>query len=268
MSKGILEQSLPSDIVRHTVKADDATNLQFIKSQLFFEEMPEGQDSMLFETITVHNPLGKSVKKEVLLPDRKPCVLLHHSFPRTWQVMQDDQKKDSICHRTYWLGEAWTSDKINQKLISEFLVKSLAERVKRFKKDVGMNFLIPFDRDVYKHNSSIYEVGEGYQSYFYGIKGQSKYDWDIVNKFAKGEKIEPISDMIFCYETPIITEEEIALVYEELKRNPEPRLERKSSSIDNQSGHNIDKLVNAIGQLTELQTQSIKKGKENGTKTN
>ncbi len=260
------ETTLPADINRPLLDAYDEANLNFAKRQLYFESLPVGHDSMLFETVTVYSAAAKSkgsklTKKDLVMPDRKPSVILHHSFPIIWDVLQDDQKDNSICHRAYWLGEAWPNDTIDSKLVSSFLIKSLAERVKRFKKNISMNLLTPYDKHVQAYSPQTYEVGIDYRTWFYEAKGQSKYDWKIVNAFAEGKKVKPIEDeFIFCYKTDVLTEEEIALIYEELEKNPEPRLEVRPRVLDQGSHQTIDKLADVVGKLAELQlkTESTK----------
>lgn len=255
-----LEQSLPSDVVRPLLAAYDTDNLQFQKRQLFFDKIAEGQDSLLFETVTVYSPAAKTQgaklsKADLIKPDRIPCVILHHSFPIYWDVMQDDQKDNSICHRAFWLGEAWNEPTINPEKVSSFLVTSLAERVKRFKANVNMSYLTPYDGAVHAKYPHVYENAIDYQDWFYSLKGQSKYDWNVVNAFAKGEKVAPITgEFAFCYQTPVLTAEEIELVYEELKKNPKPKLEpSRPRKLDNNSSDRLEKLTDAVTKLAEIQ---------------
>lgn len=249
---------LPNDVIRKFYNPYERNeNLGFVKNQIFFQEIPRTSDSLLFERITEQFSTQEGV---VIEPERKPSVQLHHNFVYCWNAMQNDERANSICHRAYWLGDSWPTDKIDPKLVSDYLVKTLAERVKRFKKNITMNLLIPYSANVAAKMPGTYEHGEPYQDWFYGVKGESKYDWNVVNAFAKGEKVEPIlNEHVFCYTTDVLTASEIERVYAEIKANPEPRTEIKGK-VDHVD--KFDKLAEAVGALVDIQMQNTVKQKK------
>lgn len=240
----------------------EATYDPLLRNQSYFQALPSVQNSMLFEKVTQNFSYDPKVR---VYPDRKPSVQLHHEFVRCWENMQQDERTNSICHRTFWLGESWPDDEINQELVSELLVKGLAERVKRFKKNIGMNELIPYVPEVAQLKPYTYRAGEPYQEWFRKNKGRSRFDWDVVNAFAKGEVVEPILNVYaFGYVTDVLKADEIERVYAELKANPEPKVE--ISNLENNKDK-FDQLTSAVTQLVEIQAKQLTPNKQLKGKT-
>lgn len=253
MALNITEEiRLPLDVRRLFLDpySEEIPNDNLSKSGIYFRQIAITQDTMLFEKVTQNHSYDPNVRA---YPDKKPSVQAHHVFVKIWEQMQLDERTNSTCHRAYWLGEAWQGDEIDPETVSDYLVKTLAERVKRFKKNVGMNQLIPFVPEIQALKPHTYRVGQSYREWFAENKRKSRFDWDVVTSLANGEKIQPITASAFGYTTPVITADEIARVVEEINSNPEPKLE-VTNLEDNKD--KFDLLASALTNLVEIQKQN------------
>ena len=253
---------------RARVNSTEQVTDGYLSSQLLFEHTDNNFDTLLFECVTpIHLSASERRMQKagqannlIVKPERSPSVFTHEQFCIVWDTLQNEQKDNSKIHRTYWLGEAWQGREISSKLVTEQLVRGFAERIKRFRDNVPMNKLLPFSPKLYASNPTVYEVGKGYQEWYLDNKRHAKYDLDLAQAFIAGSKIKPISDYAFGVKTDVITQEEIDLIFQELKKNPEPRLEIRPTAYKREE-NTIETLAKGIQELVNIQKNTEKEKK-------
>lgn len=193
-------------------------------------------------------------------------VILQVNFANVYNLLSEDQKDDSAIKRTYWLGDGWNGTlEGTDKNISDYLVKSFAERIRRYKANLPIHHFTEFDKYEFAKNPISYEVSEDYQVWLHSNKPNAKYDFDLIDSFIKGEKIKPIKDRLFGTETDVITDDEIERIYLELKRTWEPKLALRTQNVNREERHNKS-LVDVVSKLAEIQVSQLEKTPTKNTK--
>lgn len=236
------------------------------------------QNAVLFETVTPVYVQGNSRQAvnfdsknlSNTLYDRSACVITYKYFPSVFNSLNEDEKRTSIIHRAYWLGESFgCKGKVDIQKLSNFLCETFAERIRRWEANVNTAHLIPYSPFISRNSPLTYEVGESYQTWFSEIRGEAKYDIPLIKAFLNKEKLSGIEDTAFGHTTPVLTDEEIAKIYSLLNQTMEPTLEAKAKDwrqkAQEQSSSDIAKLTNSISELVgafSAQTQTTNKKTE------
>lgn len=153
-------------------------------------------------------------------------VYSHASFVNAFNLLSNDEKKESRVLRSYWLGKADNLPKVNDKtdidkVVSDLLVESLAEKVRIWKANPITGRLLKFKPQT---SPSLYQDGVEYQYFLEQTKSLSKYELPVIKALAEGKKGKAISDTAFLTKTVVITEREIERVLELVEAKPEPSL--------------------------------------------
>ncbi len=177
----------------------------------------------------------------------------HASFIHAFNMLSNEEKANSRILRPYWLGNSSDLPLLREssdveKLVSEKLVSSLAEKVRLYKANVPIGRLLKYKPQV---PEELYSNGLEYQEWFKAWKEHSKYEFTIVTALANGKKGEAIKDFAFGTEADVITKDEIEQVIAAVKAKPEPTLPYRPAK-DNLA----ENLANALKQT--LVTTEIK----------
>lgn len=187
-------------------------------------------------------------------------IIVHSEYPLLWNSLQPNEKELSRIVRTYWLGKSW-----NSRLdVSKNLIQSLSQTIKCFKHNIKMCDLFVFDSTMHSRNPSLFTDSISYRDWFQENKSKSKYEYQIVLDFCAEKAIKPIQpEYLYGFKTPILTAEEIEGVYQELRANPEPKLEARPSDFRKQDGAEaIQELANVLKALIPTEAPTKPKGEK------
>lgn len=172
----------------------------------------------------------------------------HASFVTAFNLLSNDEKKEIKIVRSFWVGDTANMPQLREssdveKIASDLLVNSLAEKVRLYKANPLTGRLAPFKPTL---DPSVFEGGIEYREYLERIKGKSKYDFEIVKALADGKSVKPAKDFAFGFETDVITKDEIDRVVAAVKTNPEPTLAYRPAALNQ-----AESIANAIKQALQ-----------------
>lgn len=185
-------------------------------------------DRVLFLSRYVYSTSGGQGRPKPA--DENIIVSTHESHVLSWKNMTGPDRSASQVLRSYWLGESPYLVKPSQEAISRALVSGLAEIIRKYKANIYLSDLIPYNVDVAQKYPNTYLRNQRYLDYFEQNYGGSKHHEPVVKAFASGQSVKPIRDIAFGFETDVITAYEIEQVYAALKDRPEPLLEYRPSA--------------------------------------
>lgn len=193
-------------------------------------------------------------------PEENIVVSSHQSHVLTWKHMTSPDRMASQVLRTFWLGDSAGLVKSNPEAVSRALVSGLAEMVRKYKANVYMSDLIPYNVDVAQKYPNTYVRNQAYRDYFEQSFGGSKHHEPVVKAFVAGQNIKPIRDIAFAFETDVITAAEIEQVYAALKDRPEPLLEYRPNAtvekpVDKLEAEERKVVLEGIQALLKKQTE-------------
>jgi DNA-directed RNA polymerase subunit H (RpoH/RPB5) len=187
------------------------------------------------------------------------AVYSHASFVNAFNVLTNEEKKEVKVLRSYWVGGSSDLPKIREssdvsKLVSEYLVNSLAEKVRLYKANLNTGRLTPFKKTL---DESVYRGGKEYREHLEEIKSKAKYDLEVIKALAEGKEPKlPDTDRAFMSNTPILTKEEIALILEKVAKNPEPTLPYRPASQTSQAQEIASAIKEALRPEKQTKTKT------------
>jgi hypothetical protein len=220
----------------------DPNELDFLTDEELEKSEQAQQNAVLALIVT-----PRSFEGDIPAPaTRVISAYSHASFVRSFNLLSNEEKKESKVLRAYWIGNTNQFPKLREssnelEVISEYLVQSLAETVRRYKANIPVGKIFTYKRGA---DQLITDQTE-YKEWFRLCKGKTKYEFDIVDKLASGKKVETIYDIAFATKTLVISKEEADKVLELVKTKSEPTLPYRppSENIADNIAQSLTKLI-------------------------